>query len=250
MNANSPRLDSSRQWDSDSQRRFWNHWDLQHLQETTIGREALRRGEVVLSLLRTLGLQRPRILEIGCANGWLAEHLQKIGSVTGVDISDLAIEAARSRVPGAEFVAGDILRLNFPDGCFDVVVTLETFSHVTDQRRFIEVVANVLGKNGHLILATQNRTVYLRNSRIGPPAEGQLRRWVTRKELRGLLSSYFKCLQLFTIEPSGDKGFLRIINSRKVNAALHRLFSEERIRGMKEHWGCGQTIIALAKKLG
>ena len=248
MGIHTSRLDSTRQWDSESQRRFWNDWDVQHLQEATLGREALRRGDVVLNLLRSLGLQRPRILEIGCANGWLAEHLQEIGPVTGVDISDLAIEAARRRAPGAAFVAGDILQLDFPHGCCDVVVTLETFSHVADQRRFIEIAAELLSNAGYLILVTQNRSVCLRNSRIKPPVEGQLRRWVNRRELRALLSPHFRCLQLFTIEPSGNRGFLRLVNSPKLNAALGLVFPRERIRTLKERLGCGQTIIALARK--
>jgi len=102
-------------------------------------------------------------------------------------------------------------------------------SHVTDQRRFIEIVAELLDNGGHLILTTQNRTVNLRNSRIKAPAEGQLRRWRTKKDLRALLSPRFECLQLFTIEPSGDLGFLRIVNSRMLNAALTRVFSEQRV---------------------
>jgi SAM-dependent methyltransferase len=250
MAARSSKLDSAQQWDSESQRRFWNDWDMQYLQEDTIGAEALRRGEVVLGLLRSLGLQRPRILEIGCGNGWLAEHFQQIGPVTGVDIANVAIAAARRRVPEAEFVAADILHSAFRDGCFDVVVALETLSHVADQRRFVEIAANALSKKGHLILATQNRTVYLRKSHIRPPAEGQLRRWVTRAELRTFLSPFFNCLQLITTEPSGDMGFLRIINSPKLNAALRRVLPQERIRRLKECLGCGQTIIVLAEKLG
>jgi SAM-dependent methyltransferase len=242
------RLDSSRQWDSEAQRRFWNEWDIQNLQDTPLGSEALRRGAAILSLLESLRLQWPRILEIGCANGWLAKHLQAIGQVTGVDLSDAAIESARSTVSGAEFHVGDILGLSFPRGCFDVVVTLETLSHVADQRRFMEIVANLLSERGYLILSTQNRTVYLRNRRVMPPAEGQLRRWVTRSELRTLLSAHFRCLRLFTIEPSGDMGFLRIMNSPKLNSALLRVFSQERIRKMKEFVGCGQTIITLAQK--
>jgi len=102
-------------------------------------------------------------------------------------------------------------------------------SHVTDQRRFIEIAAELLDNGGHLILTTQNRTVNLRNSRIKAPAEGQLRRWRTKKDLRALLSPRFECLQLFTIEPSGDLGFLRIVNSRMLNAALTRVFSEQRV---------------------
>jgi len=121
-------LDSSKNWDSDTQRKFCNSRDTQYLRETTIGREAQRRGQVVMELLRSLSLKRPRILEVGCGNGWLAQQLAAIGPLTGVDIADAAIEEARRKVPGAQFYAGDVLELNLPRGSFDVIVTLETFS--------------------------------------------------------------------------------------------------------------------------
>jgi ubiquinone/menaquinone biosynthesis C-methylase UbiE len=243
-------LDSTRQWDRDSQRRFWNDWNARHLQENTLGSEARHRGQVVLSLLRSLGLQQPRILEVGCGNGWLAEQLQVIGTVHGIDLSDTSIEAARRRVPQAQFETGDILEMNILRGCFDVVVSLETLSHVADQSRFIYCAARALRPHGFLILATQNRTVYLRKSNVAPPAEGQLRRWLTRKELCNLLNPGFKPLRAFTIEPSGDQGFLRIVNSRKLNSILQRFLSQEAIQRAKEDLGFGQTIIALAEKRG
>jgi SAM-dependent methyltransferase len=249
MGLRRPMLDSTCQWDRDSQRRFWSDWDMRYLQENALGQQARRRGQVVLSLIRSLRLQRPRILEIGCGNGWLAEELQMFGPVLGVDLSDVAIEAARRRVPDAQFETGDILEMNLPAGSFDLVVSLETLSHVADQRRLMAVAAGVLISHGHLILATQNRTVYLRNSSIGPPAQGQLRRWLTRSQLRDLLlGARFRCLRMFTIEPAGDQGFLRIVNSRKLNSVLLRFLSQEAIQVMKEHLGFGQTIIALAEK--
>jgi 2-polyprenyl-3-methyl-5-hydroxy-6-metoxy-1,4-benzoquinol methylase len=242
------KFDSSRQWDLHSQRRFWNDWDTRHLQEHTLGDAARRRGEVVLNLIGSLNLRRPRVLEIGCGNGWLAERLQMIGTVHGVDLSDASIEEARRRVPGARFEAGDVLQISLPSGSFDLAVSLETLSHVVDQRRFFEVAAKALRSRGHLIIATQNRWVYLRRSDIGPPAHGQLRRWLTRREILNLLSYRFKCLRIFTMEPAGDQGFLRIVNSRKLNSALRRFFSQCAIQRIKERLGFGQTIVVLAEK--
>jgi 2-polyprenyl-3-methyl-5-hydroxy-6-metoxy-1,4-benzoquinol methylase len=70
MSPRAHRLDSSIDWDFSSQRRFWNAWDTQHLQ--TIDEETRSRGNEVLGLSSPLNLERPRILEIGCGNGWLA----------------------------------------------------------------------------------------------------------------------------------------------------------------------------------
>lgn len=191
MSPNPRGLDSNVNWDKESQRKFWNEWDIQHLQ--TISEETLRRGNEVLSILSSLNLRQPRILEIGCGNGWLAERLLPFGPVTGVDIADAPIQEARRRVPSGQFQSGDILEMRLPHNSFDVVVTLETFSHASSQPQFIEVIANLLSEGGYLILTTQNRNIYMRNSRVAPPPEGQLRRWVTMQELRALLSVRFEC---------------------------------------------------------
>jgi len=143
-----------------SQRKFWNAWDTQRLQ--TVGEETRRRGDEVLGLISSLNLERPRILEIACGNGWLAERLLSFGPVTGVDIADAAIQEARRGVPSAEFHSGNILEMGLPHNSFDVVVTLETFSHVADQPKLIEVIANLLRDRGYLILTTQNRSIYTR----------------------------------------------------------------------------------------
>jgi SAM-dependent methyltransferase len=235
MSPGTHRLDSSVDWDSNSQRKFWNAWDTQHLQ--TVGEETRRRGDGCL--ISSLSLERPRILEIGCGNGWLAERLLSFGPVTGVDIADEAIQEARRRVSSAEFHSGNILEMVLPHNSFDVVVTLETFSHVADRPKLIEVIANLLRDRGYLILTTQNRSIYMRNSRIAPPAEGQLRR---------LLSGRFECLRSGILEPGGNRGLLRVVNSVEVTSFLSRIFSKERVVRAKERLGLGQTLVMLARK--
>ncbi len=239
-------LDSNVNWDHESQRKFWNAWDIQHLQ--TISEETLRRGNEALTIISSLNLQRPRILEIGCGTGWLAERLVSFGPVTGVDIADAAIQEARRRVPSGQFHSGDILEMRLPHNSFDVVVTLETFSHVSGQPQFIGVIANLLSEGGYPILTTQNRNIYIRNSQVAPPPEGQLRRWVTMPELRALLSARFECLRSYTVEPGGNCGMLRLVNSRKVTSFLSRIFSRERVIRAKERLGFGQTLVVLARK--
>jgi SAM-dependent methyltransferase len=241
-------LDSAANSDYESQRRFWNEWDAQYLQGSTIGMEALRRGQTVISLLQSLSLETPRLLELGCGNGWLAERLIAFGPVTGVDIADEAIEEARRRVPGGTFFAGDALSLDLPTGAFDVVIALETFSHVPSQPLFVALMARVLRRGGYLILTTQNRTVYARRKNVRPPAPGQLRRWVTMGELRSMLAPQFHILKAFTIQPAGNVGFLRIINSARINWLLSQVFPRPVLESLKEKCGLGQTLIVVAQR--
>src|SRR5215469_3255141 len=241
-------LDSVKNWDLEAQRKFWNEWDARYLQDSTIGDQALRRGEAAISLLKSCSLERPHIVEFGCGNGWLAEKLVEFGPVTGVDIAESAIAEARRRVPGGTFYAGDALSLDLADEIFDVVVTLEMLSHVPSQPGFVQLMARVLKKGGYLILTTQNRTVYMRRRGISPPAEGQFRRWVTMRELRNQLHPYFDLLKATTLQPAGDLGFLGIINSTRLNRLVAKMIPRASLEHLKERFGLGQTLIVLAQK--
>ena len=64
--------------------------------------------------------------------------LTAFGHVTGTDLADEVIERASKRSPEIKFVAGDFLSLEcFDPAAYDVVVTLENLSRVTDQKYFV-----------------------------------------------------------------------------------------------------------------
>lgn len=242
-------LDSKVRWSKDAQRQFWNDWDRKFLASSTIGEQATRRAQAVLTLLGNLRLtQNPRILEIGCGNGWFAKELTYLGAVTAIDIADEAVHEARRLVENVDFIAGDFSDLDMPADAFDVVVSMETYSHVP-QREFLSWIARVLKPGGYVVLTTQNRSVYARTSWVKPPAEGQVRRWVTPRELREALRREYEVLDCFTIEPGGDMGLLRLVNSRLLNRALGLLIPPAKIRSAKEKLGFGQTIVSLAQRV-
>ena len=54
-------LDSTTTWNAERQRQFWNQWDSCHLQVNTIGCEALRRGDVILAILKALRIDNPQV---------------------------------------------------------------------------------------------------------------------------------------------------------------------------------------------
>lgn len=238
MQSDRPTLEQQRSW--------WESWDQKYLR--TLDSETLRRGETALALLQSLRLDRPNILEVGCGNGWLCERLAEIGGVTGVDIAGSAIEEAKRRVPNGEFFAGDFCSLTLPAFYFDVALTLETLSHVPDQMEFLRCFAAVLKPTGHLIVVTQNHMVYSRRSNVAPQGVGQIRHWVTMRQLRRLLTPDFNVERAFTIQPSGDKGFLRVVNSRKVNQALSLVISKSTLESLKEWFGLGQSLVVLAQR--
>lgn len=71
-------------------------------------------------------------LEVGCNVGgnlrWVAELLGP-GNVTGVDVNEKALGAARATLPGADLRLASALELPFEDGSFDLVFTTGVLIH-------------------------------------------------------------------------------------------------------------------------
>src|SRR5207237_633926 len=79
--------------------------------------EALGRG--IGARLAGMVADGGRVLDAGCGPGHIAAHLNGLGlAVTGIDLSTRMLEVARRRVPGVEFVHGNMLALPQPDGSF------------------------------------------------------------------------------------------------------------------------------------
>lgn len=97
-----------------------------------------------------------RVLDLGCGAGIpstriLAERFE----VTGVDVSEVQLQLARTNVPKATFVHGDFSDLAFPDESFDGITAFYSISHVPrdEHTRLFVRVAGWL-KPGGLFLAT------------------------------------------------------------------------------------------------
>jgi 2-polyprenyl-3-methyl-5-hydroxy-6-metoxy-1,4-benzoquinol methylase len=233
----------------EDQQRFWNSWNTESREQKKLDRDSLERGEMALGLLRSLNLKSPEILELGCGTGWLSEQLVQFGPTTAIDIADEVIKRAKARVPYINFLAGDFVQIPLPKSHFDVVICLETLSHVADQRLFVDGVAAVLKPGGYLILTTQNKSVMILHD-VLPPGVGQIRKWLNKKGLKALLKRRFRFLRLETIvAPDGHRGVLRIVNSFKLNMALEYLMSRASVERLKRRMGFGKTLVALAQRV-
>ena len=230
----------------DLQTSFWNGWNADN-REHEVGHISVRQAEVILGWLESTGRKDLDILEVGCGSGWFAPKLGQYGTVTATDLSDEVLKRAATRWPQAKFVAGDFMALDFGTSTFDVIVSLEVLSHVFDQKAFIRKLSTHLRPGGYLMLATQNRHVLEKYNAIPPPAPGQLRRWVYKEELAELLAPEFKSLKLFTVSPMARVGFMRLVNSWKLNAPIRAIFGN-RVERLKERMGLGWTLMSLSKR--
>ena len=72
-----------------------------------------------------------RVVELGCGNGTReTRELAARTQLTGVDLSEEQLRRARERVPGAEFVHGDLTTIEFAAGSLDAVASFYVFNHV------------------------------------------------------------------------------------------------------------------------
>jgi SAM-dependent methyltransferase len=71
------------------------------------------------------------VLDLGCGPGVPSTRvLASWFDVTGVDISETQLDAARRNVPKASFVHGDLMHVDFPPDSFDGVTAFYSIPHV------------------------------------------------------------------------------------------------------------------------
>jgi SAM-dependent methyltransferase len=93
-------------------------------------------------------------LDLGCGDGRLAAGLSA-SRLVAADVSRVALERARSRLPRAELVELEPdAPLPFEDGVFDLVLCAETVEHVRDVQLLLSEARRVLRPGGELALTT------------------------------------------------------------------------------------------------
>jgi 2-polyprenyl-3-methyl-5-hydroxy-6-metoxy-1,4-benzoquinol methylase len=231
----------------DLQKQFWKYWNFRPGYPSDQGLRPLRRGDKILAYLRSLYLERPTILDMGCGTGWFASKLAQFGPTMGIDLCDEAIAQAKLNFPQVRFEAGNVFEMDLPERHFDVVVSQEVIAHVPDQSNYLELAARVLRPGGYLVLTTPNPFVHTRSDWT-PIPPGHIEQWLSRGDLRRLLYPHFHVLRMTTAVSMGQKGILRLVNSYKLNWILALLFGAEQIELLKEWAGLGWTRIVLAQK--
>jgi 2-polyprenyl-3-methyl-5-hydroxy-6-metoxy-1,4-benzoquinol methylase len=99
-----------------------------------------------------------RVLEIGSAKGYLLAALQGLGwTVQGVELSKDAARYAlrRFKVPTFTGTLEEYIDTHTSEQ-FPLVLALDVLEHVTDPRRFLKSITDVVAPNGYLIIDTPN----------------------------------------------------------------------------------------------
>lgn len=98
-----------------------------------------------------------RVLDVGCGDGTLSDGISKLAQVTevtGIDISNTAIEIAKSKYPHVTYRVGEVTNLPFASDAFDIVTAIEVVEHIYDTERMFQELSRVLKPNGRIIITT------------------------------------------------------------------------------------------------
>jgi ubiquinone/menaquinone biosynthesis C-methylase UbiE len=107
----------------------------------------------LVRFVRSLG-SAGRALDLGCGDGRLSAKVDA-AELTLADVSGVALERARRRLPGAraeELTADE--PLPFGDSEFELVLCAETLEHVRDVQLLLSEVRRVLAPGGRLAVTT------------------------------------------------------------------------------------------------
>jgi SAM-dependent methyltransferase len=92
-----------------------------------------------------------RLLEVGCASGWLLKHAAERGwQVTGVEFSADAVAHARGL--GLDVHQGTLADAKLPAAAYDLVFMGDVLEHVPDCRETVVQVVEALAPGGHFFL--------------------------------------------------------------------------------------------------
>jgi len=105
-------------------------------------------------------------LDVGCGYGYWLRYLIDLGAdperLTGIDLSQRRIEAARAANPAVRWLHSGGEALPFPDDCFDLIVQSVVFSSILDEAKraaLAKEMARVVRSGGTVLWVDQKRDV-------------------------------------------------------------------------------------------
>lgn len=149
----------------------------------TLNEEEQRRWQFISQALSTLNFSAgTSIADFGCGRGWLSDKLSAFGKVTGFDLSQKAVENAKSNFKNCDFVCLNA-EAEIPaeyQQQFDCVVSSEVIEHTMAQAEYLQNCKSLLKQGGYLLLTTPNglwKEAFYQNGREAwkQPVENWLR---------------------------------------------------------------------------
>jgi 2-polyprenyl-3-methyl-5-hydroxy-6-metoxy-1,4-benzoquinol methylase len=117
---------------------------------------ASRRASRRASALTERGGAQRRLLDVGCAAGFLLDELRRRGwDVRGVELSADLCHYARSQL-GLDVFCGELRDAPWPPASFEVVTVIGAIEHVPDPGDLVAAACRLLVPGGLLVILTEN----------------------------------------------------------------------------------------------
>ncbi len=112
-----------------------------------------QRAKKVAGLINNSG----RVLDIGCGNGQFLEQVKDFGQIEifGTEMQGSSAQRAM-KIEGLSLQIGELLEENYAKDYFDVVTMFHVFEHLKNSKQYIDIIDNILVKNGHLVISFPN----------------------------------------------------------------------------------------------
>lgn len=107
------------------------------------------------------------VLDVACGLGeWLYVCRSAGADVSGVDLSERAIEFCKAELKDGEFFAQPAEQLSFPDGRFDIVSCLGSLEHFVDPVVALKEMVRVARSDGQFLILVPNADFLTRKLRL------------------------------------------------------------------------------------
>jgi len=103
------------------------------------------------------GMLKGKVLDAGCGDGFFSNQLicfDEVKDITGIDISEKAIEMALEKYPKTQFRQASLNKIPFENASFDSIVMVEVIEHLVDIDGTLEDLSRVLKPGGLLLITT------------------------------------------------------------------------------------------------
>jgi SAM-dependent methyltransferase len=115
----------------------------------------------------------PRVLDVGCAHGYVLAKLIEWGAestrLNGIDLLPDRVEVARTQCPGARIDVGSADQMPYPDASFELVIASTLFSSILDNAMSKRVASEIVR------VLVPNAVVFWFDSRYGNPSNPDVR---------------------------------------------------------------------------
>jgi ubiquinone/menaquinone biosynthesis C-methylase UbiE len=139
---------------SDDVRTYWDEQAAEFDEAADHGlRDAAVRSAWQALLMRLLPAPPARVADLGCGTGSLSVLMAEAGHhVSGIDLSERMVAAARAKAPDIEFGQGDASHPPYEAGSLDVVLTRHVLWALPDPADALARWTRLLRPDGRLVL--------------------------------------------------------------------------------------------------